>query len=74
LPRCDEVLPQGENFPALCAAKEFLFFVGLLMPDKFGAPTKAFSTLGALESLSERIMGIKGIRHWDFMLRSRKSR
>lgn len=69
-----EVLPQRETFPALHTAKGFLFFVGPLVPDKVGAPTKAFSTLRALERLPERIVGVEGIRQGDPMLRSRKPR
>lgn len=57
-----EVLPQGGTFPALLAVKGFLFFMGLLVPDKVGAPTKAFSTLRALERLPERIVSIEGVR------------
>lgn len=69
-----EVLSQGETLPALHTAKGLLLFVGSLVPDKVGAPTKAFSTLRALERLPERIVGIEGIWQWDPMLGGRKPR
>jgi hypothetical protein len=69
-----EVFPQGETFPTLHTAKGFFFFMGPLVPNKVGAPTKAFSTLRALERLPERIVGVEGVRQGYPMLRSRKPR